>query len=365
MDSSTFELLKNPDPEALQDFIDALSDHVPDIERTIAQLEQRPGDKQLIDNLFRGLHTVKGDAALCKIDIGVAIAHPVESMMSRVRNGEIPFSDIVVESILLALDRLELAMNELAAKRSLGQMKLAELISGLHRIADAPANRIDAEAEQLIRTVTGFSPSSLAQREELLPGPAFQTESASGDLHFFRILALQYELHSPLFAGRSERQRHLALETNRVAGTPVNPLQLEAAIYLHDVGMMFIPDAIWVNPSRLTDDDRLQLQRHPEYAAGLLQRMPGWDEAAQMILQHHERQDGSGYPKGLQNRAIVPGAKLLAILDTFESVTLKHSSRGHGRSMVRAMAEINACDTLFDPTWIAHFNSVIRRMVEA
>ena len=84
-----------------------------------------------------------------------------------------------------------------------------------------------------------------------------------------------------------------------------------------------------------------------------------------MIAQHHEMVDGRGYPNGLTEDGIVPGAKILAIIDAFESVTLKHSHRGHGRSLLRAVAEINASDRQFSAEWIAHFNQVIRGMVEA
>lgn len=75
--------------------------------------------------------------------------------------------------------------------------------------------------------------------------------------------------------------------------------------------------------------------------------------------------DGAGYPKGLGQKEICDGAKILAIVDAFEAVTLKHGQRGHTRSMLRAIAEVNACDKQFAPEWIAPFNAVIRRQVEA
>ena len=75
--------------------------------------------------------------------------------------------------------------------------------------------------------------------------------------------------------------------------------------------------------------------------------------------------DGQGYPQGLKEDQIVPGAKILAIADAYESVMLKHSHRGEGRSLLRAVAEINASDKQFSAEWIAHFNKVIRGLVEA
>jgi HD-GYP domain-containing protein (c-di-GMP phosphodiesterase class II) len=141
-------------------------------------------------------------------------------------------------------------------------------------------------------------------------------------------------------------------------------MQLQAAVNLHDVGMMFMRDSIWLKSEPMTDAERAELRLHPEFAAGLATRMGGWEEAATMIGQHHEMVNGAGYPLGLREEQIVPGAKILAIVDAFESVTLKHSRRGAGSSLLRAAAEINASDTQFSAEWISCFNQAIRSMVE-
>jgi HD-GYP domain-containing protein (c-di-GMP phosphodiesterase class II) len=135
-------------------------------------------------------------------------------------------------------------------------------------------------------------------------------------------------------------------------------------VYLHDVGMMFAPESVWLKVGKLTAADKQLLHEHPGHAAGLLERMPGWAAAAEMVAQHHEMPDGGGYPAGLKTDAICAGAKILAIVDAFEAVTLKHSHRGQTRSLVRAIAEVNACDNQFAAEWIGPFNSVIRKMVE-
>ena len=106
--------------------------------------------------------------------------------------------------------------------------------------------------------------------------------------------------------------------------------QLEAAVYLHDVGMMLLPEAVWLKVGKMSEEERALLFRHPDFGAGLLQRMEGWGEAARMVREHHEMPDGEGYPQHLTGEAIAPGAKILAIVDAFEAVTLKHSARGRG-----------------------------------
>lgn len=361
--------LLNPlvlDREALHEFYDALADQVPNIERNIAQLKRTPGGKALIADLFRALHNIKGDAALCKVDMGVMIAHPIETLLTRLRDGEIGFSDMLAEVVMLAMDRLELATEALdSGQQSLSHLKLVELVSGLEALATTPADTLDENAMLLIEAVTGFRPASSVQADRLpVPGSVLAAGGVNTDLHFFRGLAQQYEARSPLFHGRSERQLQMALETNEIAGRPVDPLQLEAAVYMHDIGMLFLPEPLWLKAGKMTDEERMLLKGHPGYGAGLLERMEGWQAAAEMVLQHHEMPDGRGYPFGLKGEHIGDGAKILAIIDTFEAVTLKHSKHGDERSLVRAIAEINACDNQFAPEWIASFNTVVRRMVE-
>ena len=353
------------DLEMLQEFADALYDRSPAIERDVARLRQGGNERELTADLFRAIHNIKGDAALCKFDLGVAIAHPVESLMSRFRDGDIPFTDLLAETILLSIDRLELATDALLHGRSTGNLHLPTLLEYLGGLANAPVDQLDSRCAELVQAVTGFNPSAGG----LLAAPAGRAASGQArlneDLAFFRSLALQLESRSPLFKGRTMRVLRLALETNKVGGSVVDVLQLEAAVYLHDVGMMFLPEAAWLKVGRLTEDDKKLLNSHPGLAAGLLQRMPGWMAAAEMVAQHHEMPDGRGYPQQVRGDAICPGAKILAIIDAFEAVMLKHSDRGKTRSVLRAIAEINACDKQFAPEWIAPFNSVIRKTIEA
>ncbi|MBI3903082.1 MAG: HD domain-containing protein [Nitrosomonadales bacterium] len=354
------------DRESLHEFADALTDQLPGIERNIAKLKSSPNDRALIADLFRAIHSIKGDAALCKVHLGEVIVHPIETLLGRLRNGEIGFSEVLAETVLLAMDRLELAIEALESGKPIGHMKLVELVGGFEKLAETAPDALEAKAALLIEAVTGFRPASTATiaARQADPAAVHSTSNAGADLDFFRSLALQYEEHSPLFKGRIERLQRLAQETNEVAGKPVDPMQLEAAVYMHDLGMLFLPDSLWLNASKLSDEEKALLRTHPGFGSGLLQRMPGWQAAADMVLQHHEMPNGKGYPQGLSNGQIVPGAKILAIIDTFEAVTLKHSQRGDTRSLVRAIAEINACDKQFAPEWIAAFNTVVRRMVE-
>lgn len=360
-DSLTHPVIR--DREAFREFRESLNDKVPTIERDVARLRRTPLDRSLIADLFRALHNIKGDAAICKVEMGVRIAHPIETVLTRLREGEIVFSEALAEVILLALDRLEMATEALASGQPIAHLKLPALVDGLERLKGCSGSAMSGLAIDAIKQVTGFRPT-LHDQPPQLEASAETPGAASRDLVFFRSLALQLDALSPHFEGRNGRLLRLALETNVAAGRPVDPVQLEAAIHFHDIGMMFLPQSAWLKPGTLSPDDLGNLRQHPVVAAGLLERMPGWSDAARMVLQHHEMPDGAGYPAQLKGAEISPGAKILAIVDAFEAVMLKHSHRGESRSLLRAIAEINACDNQFSSEWIGHFNTVLRRRIE-
>jgi len=368
MDASTLSEPVTTDQEALQEFIDILWEYAPTIERDVAHLRNHPTERAVVGNLFRTLHNIKGDAALCKVEVGVAIVHPMESVLVRVRNGELPFTDAIAETILLTVDRLELAVERLSSGQTLDGLQLQLLIEGLEKLAAAKPSRLDACVAEVIEAVTGSRPVAVplpVMVGETKRGPGDGSRSqAADDLLFFLTLANQFEMRSPRFEGRTMRILRLALETNQMAGDPIDPVQLEAAIYMHDIGMMFLPESVWLRASALTAAEQRIMRAHPGHAAGRLSRMGGWSAAAEMVAQHHEMPDGKGYPGGLKGAGICPGAKVLAIVDAFEAVMLKHAERGRKRSLLRAIPEINACDQQFAPEWIEPFNQVIRRAAD-
>lgn len=355
------------DREALEEFADVLTDRASQIEHDVARLKKSPSDREITADLFRAVHNIKGDASLCKFDLAVAMAHPIESLMARFRNNEIPFSDLLAELILLTVDRLELATDALLAGKPLEHLKLLSLIQGLEGVSTSSKEQIDAKSALLVEEVTGFKPviGNISSRAPRVSTPNSERKNAKSDLNFFRSLALQLESRSPLFKGRTMRILRLALETNKAGGNTVDPVQLEAAVYLHDIGMMYLPESLWLKVGNMSPEDKKAMRNHPGFAAGLLQRMEGWEPAAEMVAQHHEMPDGAGYPNQLTGHAICPGAKILSIVDAFEAVMLKHIHRGKNRSVLRAIAEINACDKQFAPEWIAPFNVVIRKTIES
>lgn len=350
------------DEEGFQDFRDAIADYAPKIETLVSMLRHKPSDVLACAELFRSFHSIKGDASLCRLEFLVPFVHAAESVLSRVRSGEVIFSSPIANVLLLTIDRLQLAIELLAARKPLTDLRLVEFASGLGGLSSLPPQSMDAACQRLIGAITGVG---ITSEVDLMPDVEEWLHDRSVDLAFFHQLALQFESRSSLFDGRTDRNLKLALLTNQLGGSVVDADQLCAAVYLHDVGMMFLPESLWIGGGRLSEEERHLMNGHVGWGAGLLARMPGWEDAADMVLQHHEKLDGSGYPQGLLCDDIVPGAKILALVDAFESVMLKQRSRGQARSLLRAVAEVNASDLQFDPVWVEPFNHAIRHLMDS
>lgn len=90
---------------------------------------------------------------------------------------------------------------------------------------------------------------------------------------------------------------------------------------LHDIGKMAIPDAILRKPGPLSDQEWVEMRRHPEYARELLWPIPYLRPALDIPYCHHERWDGSGYPRGLKGEAIPVAARIFAVVDVWDALS--------------------------------------------
>ena len=356
------------DEEAFLDFRDALSDYAPRVESLVALLRSRPDSTDAMADLFRTIHNIKGDASLCRLNFLVPYVHAVENLLSRVRSGDVAFSSLFADVLLLSLDRLQLTVEVLASHGAFASLRLPEFTAGLEAMVDlAPGKALDGACRDLINTITGVEmpvDAELVNDSRIADEVALPERDASDDLAFFRALALQYESRSALFVGRTARNLRLALLINQLGNGNVDDDQLSAAVYMHDIGMMFLRESVWVGNAKLSEEEGSQMKLHAGWAAGMLQRIPGWDLAARIVVQHHEKLDGSGYPAGLLGRQIEPGAQILALVDAFEAVMVKQIARGQSHSILRAVAEVNASDRQFDQRWIEPFNKAIRQMLQ-
>ncbi|HYS28749.1 MAG TPA: HD-GYP domain-containing protein [Candidatus Limnocylindria bacterium] len=119
--------------------------------------------------------------------------------------------------------------------------------------------------------------------------------------------------------GHNMRVAELAVAIGRKLGLPTNRLRVLArAGMLHDVGKIGIPDAVLNKPGPLDAAEWVTIKRHPELGVEILHGLPTLQQESEIVAAHHERIDGSGYPRGLHGTEIPIEARIVAVADTYD-----------------------------------------------
>jgi putative two-component system response regulator len=133
-------------------------------------------------------------------------------------------------------------------------------------------------------------------------------------------MAIMVEVRDPYTAGHQRRVAQLACAIAKKMGLSENQINtLRIAGSLHDVGKIRIPTSIINRPGKLLDVEFELIQIHPQVGYDILRNIPSPLPFAQIVLQHHERLDGSGYPHGLLGKDILLESKILAVADVAEA----------------------------------------------
>ncbi|MBI5895159.1 MAG: HD domain-containing protein [Desulfobacterales bacterium] len=133
-------------------------------------------------------------------------------------------------------------------------------------------------------------------------------------------MALMVEIRDPYTAGHQQRVAQLACAIAKKMGMAQDAIEgLRIAALLHDVGKIRIPVSILSRSGRLMEEEFKMIKIHPLVSYDILKNIPFPWPMAQMAYQHHERLDGSGYPRGLSGDQILPEARILAVADATEA----------------------------------------------
>lgn len=149
--------------------------------------------------------------------------------------------------------------------------------------------------------------------------------------HTLEALGAAIDLRDGLTAGHSRRVFLYSTEIARAMGGLDKQMKnIGMGAWLHDIGKLAIPDAILLKPDSLTEQERTVMQGHAQIGYDLVKGIPFLADAAEIIFAHHERCDGSGYPRGLKATEIPVGAMIFAVADTFDAMTSDRPYRRAG-----------------------------------
>ncbi|UCG14839.1 MAG: HD-GYP domain-containing protein [Deltaproteobacteria bacterium] len=184
---------------------------------------------------------------------------------------------------------------------------------------------------------------------------AVEVQDALGKLRkamagVIQAMALTVERKDPYTAGHQRRVADLARGLAREIGLSAHQIDgIRMAGLIHDLGKICVPAEILSKPGGLTEIELSLIRSHPQIGYEILKEIEFPWPVAQIVLQHHERMDGSGYPAGLSNGEIVLEARTLAVADVVEAMA-SHRPYRPALGIDKALEEVSDNrDILYDP----------------
>jgi PAS domain S-box-containing protein len=161
--------------------------------------------------------------------------------------------------------------------------------------------------------------------------------------------------------GHTRRVTYLTLQLAETMGlNPSDFIHIQRGALLHDIGKMGIPDSILLKDGPLTEEERANMHKHPLYAFELLSPISYLRQAMEIPYCHHEKWDGSGYPRGLRGDMIPLEARIFSIVDVFDALLSNRPYR-KGLELNEVLAFIEEqSGTQFDPEIVSVFLEMVR-----
>ena len=133
--------------------------------------------------------------------------------------------------------------------------------------------------------------------------------------------------------------------------------KIRLAGVLHDIGKIGVPDRILLKPDRLTEAEWDEMRLHTEAGFDIVSRVAGLEEIAEILRHHHERWNGTGYPRGLKGDEIPFASRVIAVADTFDAIVTDRPYRAAMRPSEAREIIVGHSGTHFDPTVVAAFEA--------
>ncbi len=174
------------------------------------------------------------------------------------------------------------------------------------------------------------------------------------------VLADAIEAKDPYTRGHCESVSRIAVEVARRLGIKDGALEeMQYAALLHDVGKIGIPDGILLKPGKLSPEEFVIIQKHSAIGSDIIKRVPSLQNIAPIVLHHHERLDGSGYPDGQSGNEISLSSRIIGVVDAFDAMTSIRPYRESWTTGV-AVSELQRCaGSQFDPDVVEVLEQIV------
>lgn len=198
-----------------------------------------------------------------------------------------------------------------------------------------------AKAILLCRNQDAMTAGLVAERDSARQQLAYSAERLQRVLlSTIQAIAITVEKRDPYTAGHQQKTAQLVAAIAAELGWPAERIEgLRLGAIIHDIGKIYVPAEILSRPGKLTDSEFKIIKSHPLVGYDIIKDVEFPWPVAQMILQHHERLDGSGYPNGLKGEDIIPEARLLAVADVMEAMA-SHRPYRPAKGLDAGLAEL-------------------------
>ena len=180
------------------------------------------------------------------------------------------------------------------------------------------------------------------------------------------VLARAVDMRDSYTARHSDELAELALRVGERLGLDGRELlDLEFAARLHDLGKIGVPDQILRKPGPLTEQEWDVVRHHPAWGAEMLASIPGLERVASLVMSHHERYDGHGYPDGLKGEQIPLGSRIISTCDAYQAMVSNRPYRP-ALAPVHALRELHdQAGSQFDPEAVDALSETTRHLAVA
>ncbi len=145
---------------------------------------------------------------------------------------------------------------------------------------------------------------------------------------FVECISSALDARDPYTGNHSDRVSDMACLLCHFSGlSEAQTQEIHIAAHLHDIGKIGIPDRVLLKEGRLDNEEWMLMKKHPEIGANILSKSEHLSRISAIILHHHERYDGKGYPFGAKGEEIPLGARIIAVCDSIDAMSSNRSYR--------------------------------------
>ena len=237
------------------------------------------------------------------------------------------------------------------------------ILFSLHAFLDWPGNYME-QANQLGELaafwVIGLVPGWLFDRQRSL---LVDLANANEETLLGLVAALDLREHNTRLHSQRVRE-YTELIADRLGVDEKLKREIGFGALLHDVGKIAVPDQILLKPDKLTDQEWVEMRKHPEAGYRIVKRIGFLKDAAEIVYAHHEQFDGSGYPRGIKSESIPLGARMFMVADVYDALTSERPYRSP-MTYEEAAAEIRKLSgSHFDPVVVDTFMSIAPKQLQ-